>query len=68
MALADMTDLVPQDVQDMVMAKQEEIIQGEFFPFSGYIEYNDGTVMCEEGQVMTVAEIWQITGLVKGAK
>ena len=66
--LAEMTDLVPQDVQDLVMAKKAEIEQGEFFPFSGYIEYNDGTVMCEEGQVMSVAEIWQITGLVKGAK
>jgi len=66
--LAPMTDLVPAEVQDMVNAKKAEIVDGTFKPFSGYIEYNDGTVMCEEGQTMTVAEIWQITGLVKGAK
>jgi basic membrane protein A len=67
-ALADMTDLVPADVQEMVMAKKAEIDSGAFAPFSGYIEYNDGTVMNEEGHSMTIAEIWQMTGLVKGAK
>jgi hypothetical protein len=52
----------------MVMAKKAEIDSGAFAPFSGYIEYNDGTVMNEEGHSMTIAEIWQMTGLVKGAK
>ncbi len=65
--LAPMTDLVPADVQDLVNAKKAEIIAGTLKPFSGYIEYNDGTVMCEEGQTMSLEEIWQITGLVKGA-
>ena len=67
-ALADMTDLVPADVQELVMAKKAEIMEGTFAPFSGYIEYNDGTVMNEEGHSMSIAEIWQMTGLVKGAK
>jgi len=66
--LAEMTDLVPADVQAAVFAKKQEIVDGDFAPFSGYIEYNDGTVMNKEGHSMSVAEIWEITGLVKGAK
>lgn len=67
-ALDDMTDLVPADIQEKVLAKKAEIVAGEFAPFSGLIEFNDGTIMCEAGHSMTVPEIWTMEKLVKGAK
>ena len=65
--IAEMSDLVPADVQALVLAKKEEMLAGDFTPFQDSILYNDGTVLCEEGQVLTRGEIWQTNGLVKGA-
>lgn len=67
MGIAKMTDLVPADVQAKVKEAEDKIIAGEFAPFSGKIEYNDGRVLCKEGQTLTREEIWKIDGLVKGA-
>ncbi len=65
--LAPMTDLVPADVQAKVEEVKAQMVAGEFNPFSGEIYYNDGTVLCEEGQTLDRAQIWSINGLVKGA-
>ncbi|MPN42143.1 Purine-binding protein [bioreactor metagenome] len=65
--IAPMTDLVPADVQAKVEDVKAKMISGEFNPFSGKIEYNDGTVLCEDGQTLDRAAIWSINGLVKGA-
>ncbi len=65
--LAPMTDLVPADVQAKVNEVKEKMKAGEFAPFSGKILYNDGTVLCEEGQTLTREEIWKTNKLVKGA-
>ncbi len=65
--LAPMTDLVPADVQDKVNAVKEKMVSGEFAPFSGKIEYADGSVLCEEGQTLDRGQIWSIDKLVKGA-
>lgn len=66
--LAPLTDLVPADVKTAVEAAKAEMIAGTLTPFSGKIEYNDGTVLCEEGQTLDRAAIWSIDKLVKGAK
>ncbi|QIB68415.1 BMP family ABC transporter substrate-binding protein [Aminipila butyrica] len=68
MDIAPMTDLVPADVQTKVNEVRDQMIAGEFHPFSGEIYYNDGKVLCEEGQTLDRAAIWSINGLVKGAK
>ncbi len=67
--LGEMTDLVPQDVQDKVNAKAAEMEAGEFAPFSGEIILSDGTVFSKEGQTLTREEIWAIPNgaLVEGA-
>ncbi|MBN7773713.1 BMP family ABC transporter substrate-binding protein [Clostridium aminobutyricum] len=65
--IAPMTDLVPADVQAKVDEVKAKMKAGEFAPFSGKIEYNDGTVLCQDGQTLTREEIWKIDGLVKGA-
>lgn len=65
--LAPMTDLVPKDVQDEVNAMKEKIVNGEFSVFSGEIKYNDGTLLCKDGQTLTREEIWQTNKLVEGA-
>ena len=64
--LAPIADFVPQDVKDQVESVKKQIVDGEFEPFSGYIEYMDGSVLCEEGQTLTREEIWSITGVIKG--
>lgn len=56
--LADMTDLVPADVQQQVTAVKEKMLTGEFSPLSGKIEFTDGTLWCDEGQTLTREEIW----------
>ena len=67
--LGDMTDLVPQDVQDTVNAKADEMREGKFTPYSGKVVFTDGTVFCEEGKSLTRAEIWSMPNgaLVEGA-
>ncbi len=67
--LGEMTNLVPQDVQDLVNAKAEEMKAGTFAPYSGEIIFSDGTVFCKEGQTLTREEIWKMPegALVKGA-
>lgn len=56
--LAPFTAMVPQDVQDKVNEVKAQIIAGDFAPLSGRIEFNDGTLWCQEGQTLTRAEIW----------
>ena len=65
--LAPMTDLVPADVQEKINEVRTQMEAKEFYPFSGEIKYNDGTVLCEEGQTLTREEVWSINGLVEGA-
>lgn len=65
--IAPMTDLVPADVQAKVNEVKAKMVSGEFSPFSGQIYYNDGRVLCKEGQTLDRAAIWSIDGLVKGA-
>lgn len=64
--IAPMSDKVPKDVQDKVNKVKDSIIAGDFAPFSGKIEYADGTLLCKEGQTLTREEIWKTKGVIKG--
>lgn len=57
-ALGEMTDLVPAEVQEQVKAVEEQMMAGEFYPFTGKIEFTDGSLWCEEGQTLTREEVW----------
>ncbi|MDD4122067.1 MAG: BMP family ABC transporter substrate-binding protein [Eubacteriales bacterium] len=65
--LAEMSDLVPADVQDAVKAVETKIIAGEFPIFVGPIKDNKGNVVVPEGTTLDRAGIWQINYLVEGA-
>ncbi|MGI6731939.1 MAG: BMP family ABC transporter substrate-binding protein [Anaerovoracaceae bacterium] len=65
--LAEMTDLVPAEVQEQVKAVEEKILAGEFPIFVGPVKFNDGTTLGEEGKALDRAEIWTMVKLVEGA-
>lgn len=51
------SDLVPEDVKEMVLEKQEEIIDGELEPFAGPIYDNEGNLKYAEGELPTDEEL-----------
>jgi basic membrane protein A len=57
---------VPQEVQDEVLAVQESILDGSFFPFTGPIYDQAGTVRIEEGVQPTVEELEATDYLIQG--
>ena len=65
--LAEMSDLVPADVQAKVKEVQDKIEAGEFPIFVGPIKDNEGNVVVPEGTTLDRAGIWQMNYLVEGA-
>ena len=65
--LAEMSDLVPVDVQAKVKEVQDKIEAGEFPIFVGPIKDNKGNVVVPEGTTLDRAGIWSIDYLVEGA-
>lgn len=65
--LAEMSDLVPADVQAAVKDAQAKIESGELKPFTGPIKDNAGNIVVPEGTTLDRAGIWQINYLVEGA-
>ena len=57
---------VPEDAVKKINGIKEKMVAGKFDVFSGSIKYNDGKVLCEEGKVLTDAEIWKIAGEIEG--
>lgn len=57
---------VPPAIQKKIEAKKQEMIDGKFSPFSGLIKYADGSILCNEGQTLTVEEIWTINNVIEG--
>lgn len=57
---------VPQDVQDEVLALQEQILDGSFFPFEGPIYDQEGNVRIEEGVRLAVEELEATDYLIQG--
>lgn len=68
--LGSLSDLIPQDVKDEVNAAKEKMAAGELQPFTGPIEFNDGTVWLKEGETAVYEGVatWPANlPLVKGA-
>lgn len=64
--LAPLNPIVSEEAKAKVEEVKAKILDGSFAPFSGKIEYADGTTLCEEGQTLTRAEIWSINNVIKG--
>lgn len=65
--LAEMSDLVPADVQAKVKEVQAKIEAGEFPIFVGPIKDNQGNIVVPEGTTLDRAGIWKTNYLVEGA-
>ncbi len=65
--LAEMSDLVPADVQAKVTEVQDKILAGEFPIFVGPIKDNAGNIVVPEGTTLDRAGIWSMDYLVEGA-
>ncbi len=64
--LAPYSDLVPQDVRDLVAAKRAEIVSGSWDVFTGPISNQDGDLWVPEGEVMSDGDMLGMTALVEG--
>lgn len=58
--------LVPKEIQDKVMAKRQEIIDGKFNIFAGPIKDQAGAIRVPAGTIMTVDEMRGMYWLVEG--
>ena len=64
--LAPYSDLVPQDVRDMVEAKKAEIAAGDWDVFTGPINNAAGEVWVADGETMSDGDMLGMTALVEG--
>jgi basic membrane lipoprotein Med (substrate-binding protein (PBP1-ABC) superfamily) len=66
MEMAPFGDMVPQDVQDEVMAARDQVVSGDLHPFTGPIRDQDGTVRVEDGETMSDEALLGFDWLVEG--
>jgi len=66
--LAPFGDKVPADVQEMVRARQQEIVEGAFDIFAGPIKDNAGEKRVPGGGTMSDEELLSFDWLVEGVK
>ncbi|MCZ6727676.1 MAG: BMP family ABC transporter substrate-binding protein [Acidobacteria bacterium] len=64
--LAPYSELVPQDVRDLVEAKKAEIVAGTWDVFTGPINNQDGESWVADGEVMADGDMLGMTVLVEG--
>ncbi len=64
--IAPFGPMVPEAVQEQVLAKKESMIAGDFDVFAGPIKDQDGTVRVTPGQSMSDDEIWGMNWFVEG--
>lgn len=64
--LAPFSDLVPEDVRQMVEAKKAEIVAGDWDVFTGPINNAAGEVWVAEGETMSDGDMLGMTDLVEG--
>ena len=65
-AIDELSDAIPDDVKAKINDVKARMEADEFDVFTGPIKYNDGTVLCEEGQTLDRAGIWSINKEVEG--
>ncbi len=68
MAISPFGPDVPKDVQDMVMAKQADIVAGKFHPFSGPIKDNKGAERVAAGETMSDGDLLKMDWYVEGVQ
>lgn len=56
----------PEGAKEKIDIIKEQIISGEFAPFTGPIKDQDGNIVVEDGKTLTREEIWQMDYLVEG--
>ena len=66
--LSDFGSAVSEDDQQTVLDRQEAIMNEEFQVWAGPVIAQDGTVLVEEGDVMTLVETEKMDFLVNGVK
>jgi basic membrane protein A and related proteins len=64
--LAPFGDRVPEDVRGEIEARQAEITAGDFAPFTGPINDQDGAERVADGEQMTLEELLSIDFFVEG--
>ena len=64
--VAPFGESVPQEVQDEIDAKAQEIIDGSFAPFTGPINNQAGEEVFADGQVATLEELLSMDYFVEG--
>ena len=64
--LAPYSDLVPQDVRDLVEAKKAEIASGAWDVFTGPINNQDGEAWVADGETMSDGDMLGMKDLVEG--
>jgi len=65
-AIDEVSEAVPEDVRAQIADIKAKMEAGEFDVFTGPIYYDDGTVLCEEGQTLDREGIWSITNEIQG--
>lgn len=65
-ALSDFNEVVPEEVREMVEAKKQEIISGDFFIYEGPIKSQDGVVQIAAGERPASEDLYLMTWLVEG--
>ena len=66
--LAPLSNLVPKDVTDLVIARQQELVEGRSRVFEGPIRDSDGVVRVPARQLMTDADLLTMDFFVLGVK
>ena len=64
--IAPFGSMVPQDVQDMVLARKQEIIDGSYIVFKGPVKNQQGVITIPDGQVPTDKELIEMNWFVEG--
>ena len=61
-----LTDLVPQDVQDLIADYKQQVIDGEYQIWAGPMYSQDGTLKIPDGEVFSEEDITEIDWLLQG--
>jgi simple sugar transport system substrate-binding protein len=63
-----MSDAVPADVQQLVLERKQQIIDGSLHPFAGPVKNQAGEVVVAEGQVMADKDMLSMNFYVQGVE
>ncbi len=64
--LADVADVVPEDVRSEIATVQDQIIDGSFAPFTGPVTDQDGNVVVADGEVPDLGTLLGMDYFVSG--